>query len=248
MENADAERFPAHVHGLAAAMTLQGAVAHCDMPVESGPTEYLPHSHKYEHGYLAYRDDFADYFKNNYVHNSLSKGDAVFFNPALLHAAGDNKSESIDRVGNLLQLSSAFGRSMETRTELRVSLSVLEYAVRTFDEHLENVIMATAEGYSFPTNLDFDQPTGQAASRKKALARCDKLKVFIWSFIEPRSARGDVRVIKKFLCLKCFSTVVVMMIAKGRQSIKCRRGNEFENCMLLGTNDDKSTGVVKRMS
>ena len=47
MENADAERFPAHVHGIAAAMTLQGAVAHCDMPVESGPTEYLPHSHKY---------------------------------------------------------------------------------------------------------------------------------------------------------------------------------------------------------
>ena len=115
MENADAERFPAHVHGLAAAMTLQGAVAHCDMPVESGPTEYLPHSHKYEHGYLAYRDDgFADYFKNNYVQLPLSKGDAVFFNPALLHAAGDNKSESIDRVGNLLQLSSAFGRSMET--------------------------------------------------------------------------------------------------------------------------------------
>ena len=28
-------------------LTLQGAVAHCDMPVESGPTMLLPHSHKY---------------------------------------------------------------------------------------------------------------------------------------------------------------------------------------------------------
>ena len=175
MENADAERFPAHVHGLAAAMTLQGAVAHCDMPVESGPTEYLPHSHKYEHGYLAYRDDgFADYFKNNYVQLPLSKGDAVFFNPALLHAAGDNKSESIDRVGNLLQLSSAFGRSMETVDRARMCKYVypklLEYSGENdfTSEHLENVIMATAEGYSFPTNLDFDQPIGGLAPASQA--------------------------------------------------------------------------------
>ena len=36
--------FPAHVHALSPVLTLQGAVAHCDMPVESGPTLYLPHS------------------------------------------------------------------------------------------------------------------------------------------------------------------------------------------------------------
>ncbi len=35
-------------------LTLQGAVAHVDMPVESGPTLYLPHSQKSTHGYLAY--------------------------------------------------------------------------------------------------------------------------------------------------------------------------------------------------
>jgi len=173
MENDMAERFPAHVHGLAAAMTLQGAVAHCDMPVESGPTEYLPHSHKYEHGYLAYRDDgFAEYFKKNYVQLPLSKGDAVFFNPALLHAAGDNKSSDIDRVGNLLQLSSAFGRSMETVDRARmckyVYPTLLEYSETFTKEHVENVIMATAEGYSFPTNLDFDQPIGGLAPASQA--------------------------------------------------------------------------------
>ena len=30
--------YPSHVHELSPALTLQGAIAHCDMPVESGPT------------------------------------------------------------------------------------------------------------------------------------------------------------------------------------------------------------------
>ena len=48
-------RYPSHVHALSQVLTLQGAVAHCDMPVESGPTLYLPHSQKYAHGYVAYQ-------------------------------------------------------------------------------------------------------------------------------------------------------------------------------------------------
>jgi ectoine hydroxylase-related dioxygenase (phytanoyl-CoA dioxygenase family) len=43
MSAEQAEHFPAAVHRLSPALTLQGAVAHCDMPVESGPTMYLPH-------------------------------------------------------------------------------------------------------------------------------------------------------------------------------------------------------------
>ena len=37
MDAAGAARYPAHVHRLSPALTLQGAVAHGDMPVESGP-------------------------------------------------------------------------------------------------------------------------------------------------------------------------------------------------------------------
>src|SRR4051794_4444317 len=47
MSEEQALAFPAHVHRLSPVMTLQGAVAHCDMPVETGPTMYLPHSQKY---------------------------------------------------------------------------------------------------------------------------------------------------------------------------------------------------------
>ena len=45
----------------------------------------------------------------------LAKGDAAFFNPALLHGAGTNQDgRRTRRMANLLQISSAFGRAMET--------------------------------------------------------------------------------------------------------------------------------------
>ena len=35
-------------------LTLQGAVAHSEMPLDTGPTLYLPYSQLYEPGYLAW--------------------------------------------------------------------------------------------------------------------------------------------------------------------------------------------------
>src|SRR3712207_7668635 len=53
---------------LSPVLTLQGAVAHCDMPVETGPTLYLPYSQLYGPGYLATgRAEFRDYFDRNHV-------------------------------------------------------------------------------------------------------------------------------------------------------------------------------------
>ena len=49
-----AAKFRAHVHRLTPALTLQGAVAHVDMPAETGPTKYLPYSQQFESGYLAF--------------------------------------------------------------------------------------------------------------------------------------------------------------------------------------------------
>ncbi len=116
------ERYPAHVHRLSPMLTLQGAVAHCDMPPESGPTLYLPFSQGYEPGYLATgRPEFRAYFAAHHVQLSLRKGDAVFFNPALFHAAGHNRSPDIRRMANLLQVSSAYGRAMESVDRTRMS-------------------------------------------------------------------------------------------------------------------------------
>ena len=150
-------------------LTLQGAVAHCDMPVESGPTMLLPHSQRFAGGYIAFnRPEFVDFFAEHHVQLPLRKGDAVFFNPALYHGAGSNISTDIRRIANLLQISSPFGRAMEAldRTAMvrAVYPSLRALKAAGLPEHeLVNAVVATAEGYAFPTNLDSDQPIGSLA-------------------------------------------------------------------------------------
>ncbi|KAB7575799.1 phytanoyl-CoA dioxygenase [Verminephrobacter sp. Larva24] len=165
-----AEAYPAHAHRLSPMLTLQGAVAHVDMPLESGPTLYLPHSQKFSHGYLvAERADFRTYFEQHRVQLPLAKGDAVFFNPALLHAAGENRSADIQRMANLLQVSAAFGRAMETVDRHRMALTLYPPLLTLLrDGQLDpgaarRAVAASAEGYAFPTNLDRDPPLGGLA-------------------------------------------------------------------------------------
>jgi ectoine hydroxylase-related dioxygenase (phytanoyl-CoA dioxygenase family) len=153
--------YPTHVHALSPVLTLQGAVAHSDMPLESGPTLYLPFSHQYLPGYLAWRrDDFKGYFAEHHVQLPLRKGDAGFFNPALFHGAGTNVSSDLQRMANLLQVSSAFGRAMEQVDRARVVNAVYPAlrAGRLGPDAVANAVAASAEGYPFPTNLDLDQP------------------------------------------------------------------------------------------
>lgn len=181
LSNEVAAGYPAHVHLLSPALTLQGAVAHSDMPVESGPTMYLPYSHQYAPGYLAWRlPEFKEVFAQRYVQLALSKGDAVFFNPALFHGAGTNVSTTIQRMANLLQVSSAFGRAMETVDRTKVAKAVYPALRERRNEGvdpalLENAIACAAEGYPFPSNLDLDEnvggltPLAQAAFVQQAL-------------------------------------------------------------------------------
>jgi ectoine hydroxylase-related dioxygenase (phytanoyl-CoA dioxygenase family) len=161
--------YPAHLHRMSAVLTLQGAVAHCDMPLQSGPTMLLPHSQRFAGGYVAfYRPEFINYFAAHRVQVPLRKGDAVFFNPALYHGAGANTSTDIRRMANLLQISSPFGRAMEAldRTAMvrAVYPALLEMqAAGRSEQDIRNAVNATAEGYAFPTNLDRDQPIGSLA-------------------------------------------------------------------------------------
>lgn len=170
-----AARYPRHAHEVTATLTLQGAVAHCDMPIESGPTKLLPFSQLYGPGYLGFHDQaHRDWFEEAYIQLPLSKGDALFFNPALFHGAGDNVSADIDRMANLVQVSSAFGRAMETVDRQAMSeamlpaLVALRQAGRLGELELQAAIAATAEGYPFPTNLDTDPPIGGNAPRSQA--------------------------------------------------------------------------------
>ncbi|MEV7628903.1 phytanoyl-CoA dioxygenase family protein [Actinoplanes sp. NPDC089786] len=168
MSGAQASRFPAHVHLLSPVLTLQGAVAHVDMPVETGPTLYLPHSQKYPPGYLAFHQPgFTAYFDAHHVQLPLTKGDAAFFNPALFHGAGTNRSADVRRMANLLQISSAFGRAMET-VDRTAMCEALYPVLLGYEGSTDHVVAASAEGYAFPTNLDRDQPIGGLAPPTQA--------------------------------------------------------------------------------
>lgn len=173
MSTDTAARFRAQVHRLSPVLTLQGAIAHCDMPIESGPTMYLPFSQQFEAGYIAFNlPEFRDYFAQNYIQLPLRAGDAVFFNPALFHAAGTNVSSDIYRMANLLQVSSAFGRALDSVDRESISRALypelLALTAEGRTREVGAVVAASAEGYAFPSNLDLDQPIMGLAGETQA--------------------------------------------------------------------------------
>ncbi|MEM7336798.1 MAG: phytanoyl-CoA dioxygenase family protein [Chloroflexota bacterium] len=160
------KQYPAHAQIMSQYLTLQGAIAHDDMPMEMGPTLFLPFSQQYDAGYLAFREpEFAQYFDEHKVQIPFKKGDMVFFSPALFHGAGTNQTKR-DRIANLVQISSAFGRPMETVNRLLMIETMypilLDKVKRNSisDSEVKNTVAAIGDGYSFPTNLDSDPPVG----------------------------------------------------------------------------------------
>ena len=167
MSSESCSRFPRAMQVASQCLTLQGAVAHVDVPLESGPTRLLPYSQNLSAGYMSYRQqEFSEYFLKNYVALPLLKGDGLFFNPALFHAAGTNESRDVNRLANLLQISSAFGKPMETIDALPLVERCWEELRRAFErdglsDQVKTFIGAVAEGYPFPTNLDRNAPGGE---------------------------------------------------------------------------------------
>ena len=97
----------------------------------------------------------------------MKKGEAVFLNPALFHAAGKNE-EKTDRIANLLQISSAFGKAMESVD--RVKMTKLIYPVllkkknrnQLREDEVRIIGASVTDSYPFPTNLDTDSPKGDS--------------------------------------------------------------------------------------
>ena len=68
----------------------------------------------------------------------------------------------------MLQISSPFGRAMEALDRTAMVRAVYPHlramkAAGRPQRDLFNVVVATAEGYAFPTNLDSDQPISSLA-------------------------------------------------------------------------------------
>ena len=185
-ENEVVEKFPISIHRLSNYLTLQGGVAHTDMPLESGPTVVLPYSQQYDLGYLTWRDTkFADFFNKYSVQNSMSKGDGIFFNPAIFHAAGANITNNFHRIGNLLQISSAFGKTMEHIDYFKIIThiypSLLNHKTLS-DRLIENVLICATDGYAFPTNLDSDK---NSDSKLQGMSMFDLTKQSLLDSLSP---------------------------------------------------------------
>ncbi|TWX64358.1 phytanoyl-CoA dioxygenase [Colwellia demingiae] len=171
-ENEEIKRYPLHMQKMSQYLTLQGGIAHVDIPLDAGPTQLLPFSHQYDLGYLAWRDPlFIEYFKEHYVQLPLNKGDALFFNPALFHAGGENKTTNINRNVNLIQVSSAFSKPMETVDLYKIVLNIYPELLDLYQKNLlsglalDSILTASCDAYSFPTNLDTDSPIGSLAPK-----------------------------------------------------------------------------------
>lgn len=172
---AEIARYPLHVQLFSPMLTLQGAVAHIDTPIETGPTQLLPFSQIWPEGYLAMgRADVSAHFAAHSVQLPLEKGDMLFFSPAMLHAAGTNGTADVRRMVNLFQVSSAYGRAMETvdRARMVKALYPTLRAGRKSGGLTQNQIACAlacaAEAYAFPTNLDRDPPLGGMAPKSQA--------------------------------------------------------------------------------
>jgi ectoine hydroxylase-related dioxygenase (phytanoyl-CoA dioxygenase family) len=177
-----ATAFPLQVHLMSPLLTLQGAVAHQDTPCESGPTLFLPHSHKYPLGFLAWRlEPFKEYFGKHRAQLPLETGDLVFFNPAVFHAAGANQTKNIRRMANLLQIASPLGRSMETVNRRGIVTAIYPQLLNELrmgsmnQDEARRVIGAAAKGYPFPANLDLDPPINAQPPRSQAQIVMDSL-------------------------------------------------------------------------
>ena len=165
--------YPTHIHGFGPMLILQGGIAHGDMPVESGTTKLLPYSQRYLLGYVAAtRPEFREYFESHYVQLPLKKGDLIFFSPALFHAGGENRSQNISRMVNLLQVASPFAKHMEQIDRTAMCRAVFPFLADLRPKERAAVIAATADGYPFPTNLDRDPPADGLAppSQQELLA------------------------------------------------------------------------------
>jgi hypothetical protein len=97
-------------------------------------------------------------------------------------------------MANLLQVSSAFGRAMETVDREAVAGAVYPVLLKrkaegADAEWLDRVVAASAEGYPFPTNLDSDPPVDGLAP----VSQADVVRRAVREEWTPEALRAELR-------------------------------------------------------
>ena len=156
-------KFPLAKQTASQFLILQWAIAHTDMPMETGPTRFMPYSQTFEKGYIAVREqEYIDYMAPRMSQLELKKGDGVFFNPATFHQPGINTTDR-ERVANLLQVNSAFGRAMECCDRLTLTKNLWPTIKRWYTQipaghkteaEFNALIASVCSDYPYPKFMD----------------------------------------------------------------------------------------------
>ena len=165
----EAARYPIPMHRASVFLTLQGAVSHSDMPVESGPTRLLPFSHQYELGFMAYRDPPS---------TSTSPTTSCSYPSPAETASSSTTRSSTPRATTARAMSCAWptwsrcprrSASRWRRSTPRHHLPacypqlVRLHEEQGFSAEVEALMTIAAEGYPFPANIDVTPPIGGLA-------------------------------------------------------------------------------------
>lgn len=154
-----AQEMPVAFHEFSQRLTLQGAIVHCDVPLQMGPTRFVLGSQIESDGYKTFRTNRQQRrFEKEACAVPLEKGDLVVFNPRIFHAAGTNET-SDPRLVNLVQVSSAMAKPMESLDFESMISALYPFLQALDDQTLDAVCRVITDAYPFPTNLDTDPPS-----------------------------------------------------------------------------------------
>ena len=153
-------QMPPAVQQLSQWLTLQGAVVHDDVPLEKGPTQFVLGSQQDADGYRTYREPGEQArFAQQAVQIPLRKGDLIFFNPKIFHAAGSNASDE-PRLVNLFQVSSGMAKPMEGLDFRQMVTHVYPVLLEMQDaDAVARTLRVMLDAYPFPSNLDRTPPS-----------------------------------------------------------------------------------------
>lgn len=156
MELDEIKKYPPNIQTSSMNLTLQGLIAHSDINKINGSTKFVPFSQNNKKGYLEIKNKkIIKECEQNYLQLNLEKGDAVFFNPAIYHAAGEN-NDNKDRIANIFQFNSAFSKPMEKVNNNLIKKSVNNHILNSSLDYYElhNIYSFVYDNYNYPKNLD----------------------------------------------------------------------------------------------
>ena len=169
-----AQAYPMHVHALSPALTLQGAVAHMRCPSRPGRRCTC----RTRSSTTAVTSPATSASSSTTSTSTTCSSRSTRATPcssirACTTAPAPTARRDVRRMANLLQVSSPFGRAMESVDRVAISKALFPVlrerrAAGASDAFLRCVVAASAEGYAFPTNLDRDQPVGDLAPESQA--------------------------------------------------------------------------------